>query len=352
MTTPLEAIIAEAIASDGPMPLSRYMALALGHPRHGYYAKRDPLGMAGDFITAPEISQMFGELVGLWAAHAYERSGNPARVSLVELGPGRGTLMRDALRVIGRAAPAFRTALTLHLVETSPALRAKQGETLADHDPTWHDSIATLPDGPVIVIANEFFDALPIRQFVRSAGGWHERVVGLEGGRLTFGLAPSSVAAQGLPPAPEGAVLEVCEEAAAVMGSLARRVTREGGAALVIDYGHIESSFGETFQAVRAHKPVDPLAEPGEADLTAHVDFAALARAAAADGASIDILTTQASFLEAVGIRERAEVLKRSATPAQVTDIEGALARLTDRSAAGMGSLFKVLAIGPGREGP
>jgi SAM-dependent MidA family methyltransferase len=344
--TPLARELAAMIAAEGPMPVSRYMALALGHPRLGYYATRDPLGAAGDFVTAPEISQIFGELLGLWAAHAYERAGRPKRVALVELGPGRGTLMRDALRAIAKAAPEFRQKLGLHLVETSPALRSLQAATLAGADPAWHDDIETLPDGPLIVLANEFFDALPVRQLVRNRGGWYERLVGLSDGRLAFGLAPIPVEARGLPEAPEGAMLEIGETALAIAGSLARRVSREGGAALVIDYGHVESGFGDTLQAVKEHRFADPLAEPGEADLTAHVDFAALASQVTAEGATVDILTTQAQFLEALGIDHRARQLIKAATPDQAAAIEAARTRLVDLSPTGMGALFKVLAFG------
>jgi NADH dehydrogenase [ubiquinone] 1 alpha subcomplex assembly factor 7 len=349
MATPLGETIAAIIAQDGPITLARYMSLALGHPRHGYYVTRDPLGAAGDFITAPEISQMFGELLGLWAAHAWVVAGSPKRVALVELGPGRGTLMADALRAIARAAPVFAQSLHVHLVETSPALRAAQRATLAaSAEPQWHDGVETLPEGPIIVIANEFFDALPIRQFIRAGGAWRERLVGLGEGQLTLGLSAEAMQEDTLPDAPDGSVLEVCEPAAAIMAQLARRIARESGAALVIDYGHLQSAFGSTFQAVEAHRFVDPLARPGEADLTAHVDFGALARAAEAEGARIDLMTGQADFLEALGIRQRASALAARSSPEQLGAIEAALDRLTDRSPTGMGSLFKVMAVSGG----
>jgi NADH dehydrogenase [ubiquinone] 1 alpha subcomplex assembly factor 7 len=346
MATPLGEVIAAIIAQDGPITLARYMSLALAHPRHGYYATRDPLGTAGDFITAPEISQMFGELLGLWAAHAWTVAGSPKRVALVELGPGRGTLMADALRAVGRAAPIFARSLQVHLVETSPALRSAQRATLAaSAEPTWHEGVETLPEGPIIVIANEFFDALPIRQFVRAGGAWRERLVGLGEGRLVLGLSAEAVQEDTLPEAPDGSVLEVSETAAAIMALLARRIARESGAALVIDYGHLQSTFGDSFQAVEAHRFVDPLARPGEADLTAHVDFGALSRAAETEGAHIDLMTSQADFLEALGIRQRASALAAKSGPDQVAAVEAALDRLTDRSPTGMGSLFKVMAV-------
>ncbi|MDQ0473693.1 class I SAM-dependent methyltransferase [Labrys wisconsinensis] len=345
MTTPLGEAIASLVRDEGPIDLARFMALALGHPVHGYYRTRDPLGAAGDFTTAPEISQMFGELVGLWAAHAWQRLGRPDPVLLAELGPGRGTLMADALRAVARAAPDFLRAARLHLVETSPVLRQRQADALAGHAPAWHEATDTLPDGPLILIANEFFDALPVRQFQRRDGRWHERLVGLAGDRLAFGLAAGPAGIDGLPEAPDGAILELGEAGLRLAGHLAARLARDGGAALILDYGHIETGFGDTLQAMRRHAGADPLAEPGEADLTTHVDFAALAAAAAAAGARIDLMAGQADFLEGLGIRERAAALKRRATPAQVADIDAALARLTDRGRTGMGALFKVLAL-------
>jgi SAM-dependent MidA family methyltransferase len=241
--------------------------------------------------------------------------------------------------------PDFRSALSVHLVETSPVLRERQASLLAMHRPVWHDGLETLPALPWILLANEFFDALPVRQLVRAAGAWHERLVGVEGGRLAFGLSAEPMRAAGLPDAPEGALLELPEAAANLMAFIATRLAVQGGAALAIDYGHLETGFGDTLQAVSAHRFVDPLERPGEADLTCHVDFAALARVAERHGLRIDIITNQATFLEALGIRERAEAIKRSATPAGAAAVEAALARLTDRSERGMGSLFKVLAI-------
>ncbi|NEU10899.1 class I SAM-dependent methyltransferase [Methylobacterium sp. BTF04] len=326
------------------MPLSRYMGLCLGHPTHGYYRTRDPLGARGDFITAPEISQMFGELVGIWIAATWAAMGAPADLALVELGPGRGTLMADALRALARAAPALSP--DLHLVETSPPLRAAQAKRLTDAAPTWHESIDTLPERPSIVVANEFFDALPVRQFQRTERGWFERLVGLsaDGTRLTFGLSaepdPGIVAS-----APAGVLMTLPGPALDITRALARRCVTHRGAVLAIDYGHVRPGFGDSLQALAAHRFVDPLAAPGEADLTTHVDFFAMGRAAASQGALVHGPADQRDFLFALGLRERAERLSSQATPAQVDAIAVAVQRLTDPAQRGMGSLFKAMAI-------
>ena len=337
------------VASEGPIGLDRYMALALSHPAHGYYRTRDPLGRAGDFTTAPEISQMFGELLGLWAASVWTAMGRPHPVVLAELGPGRGTLMSDALRA-ARAVPGFADALSVHLVETSPPLREKQRATLAGVRIAFHDRIDTLPPGPAILLANEFLDALPIRQFVRAAEGWHERLVGLgrEGG-LAFGLAPAPEPALAGTPGRAGEVREVAPAALAVVREVAARLARDGGAALFVDYGHDGARAGDTFQAVRRHGFDDPLRAPGEADLTAHVDFGALARAGRAAGASAHGLVDQGRFLEALGIRERAARLRRGKDAGTSQAVDAALARLIAPEPGGMGRLFKVLGLsGPG----
>ena len=336
----------ETIAQEGPIPVERYMALCLGHPVHGYYRRKDPFGAAGDFTTAPEISQIFGELVGLWAVTVWEAMGAPP-FRLVELGPGRGTLMQDLLRA-ARVRPAFLEAAAIDLVETSPVLRDIQRERLGGAPVAWRERIEEVPDGPAIVVANEFFDALPVRQYVRTGRGWCERLVGLEGERLAFGLAPepAPIAAQ----APLGAVLEVPEASLAIVRGLARRLVAQGGAALVIDYGFEGPAFGETLQAVRRHSYADPLAEPGEADLTAHVDFSALARAGA--GAAVHGPAPQGDFLRALGIEARAGALKARASPRQAADIDAALARLTGSGPEAMGSLFKALALADPRLPP
>ena len=334
------------IAQDGPITVERYMALALGHPTLGYYMTRDPFGAAGDFTTAPEISQMFGELLGLWAAAVWDGLGRPDPIPLVELGPGRGTLMADALRA-AKALPPFRAALDVHLVETSPVLRQAQERTLATAgcSARWHTGVDTLPDGPAIVLANEFFDALPIRQFVRTPRGWCERLVGLDarGENLIFGLAgeadPRLTVA-----AAEGAVLEFNAAAQAIMAQLAVRIGARGGALLAIDYGSVRPGFGDTLQAVRGHSFTDVLAAPGEADLTAHVDFAALGGVALRAGATVHGPVTQGTVLRRLGIEARAAVLVRGASPAQAEAVGAAVNRLTEPD-PGMGELFKVLAV-------
>lgn len=355
--TPLARELRRILATEGPISVADYMALCLAHPVHGYYRTRDPLGAAGDFVTAPEVSQMFGELLGLWAAGVWQRMGAPHPVVLAELGPGRGTLMADALRA-ARIVPAFRAALAVHLVEISPALRRRQQETLAASGVAiaWHDDVATLPEGPLIVFANEFFDALPVHQAVKTADGWHERMVGLdESGRLVRALDPAplprfeALLPAHLRPAPVGAVFEWRSDA--VVTELARRLVRFGGAALIVDYGHAPSAFGDTLQAVRGHAYADPLEAPGEADLTAHVDFAAIAAAAERAGAQALGPVTQGEFLRRLGIELRAARLKASATPAQREAIDAALLRLTGGGRENMGELFKVLVLGDPRLG-
>ncbi|WP_238368011.1 class I SAM-dependent methyltransferase [Mesobacterium pallidum] len=340
--TPLGQILAARIAATGPITLAEYMAECLLHPAHGYYATRDPLGASGDFITAPEISQMFGELIGLSLAQAWLDQGAPAPITLAELGPGRGTLMVDVLRAT-RGVPGFHAALRLHLVEASPTLRAAQAETLAGQAPTWHDSVDTLPeDAPLLLVANEFFDALPIRQFQRDGDGWRERHVGLDGTTLTLGLGPAAprpeLAAR-LEDTTDGDIVETCPAAAPITSAIAQRIATQGGAALIIDYGDW-TSLGDTFQALRAHEPTDPFAAPGEADLTAHVDFAALAAAAAP--ARHSRVTPQGVFLERLGITPRARAL---AARGDADAIAAQHRRLTHPDE--MGTLFKVLGLYP-----
>ena len=344
--TPLGREIRDRIAADGPITLERYMALALGHPRFGYYMTRDPLGVSGDFTTSPEISQMFGELIGLWAAETWSIMGRPDGLRLVELGPGRGTLMADALRAL-RVLPAFRDAATVHLVETSPPLRAAQARTLegSGAEVSWHACLDEVPAGPALVIANEFFDALPIRQLVQTDTGWHERVVGLgPDGALVLGLAPDPDG-RITNPGRTGDILEINEAGLAIAHALAGRLVAEGGAALVIDYGHLASAPGDTLQAVRRHGFADPLADPGEADLTAHVDFAALARAVREAGAAVHGPATQRDFLRSLGIDARAARLRHGASPEQAGAVEAALHRLTGGEPGQMGELFKVVAF-------
>ncbi|HUF88036.1 MAG TPA: SAM-dependent methyltransferase [Thermohalobaculum sp.] len=330
-------IIRARIRAAGPMSVADYMALCLTHPEHGYYATRDPLGARGDFITAPEISQMFGELVGLWLAQAWIEAGTPAPFRLVELGPGRGTAMADALRA-SRAAPGFAEAADLWLVEVSGPLRAEQAKRLPG--PRWAARLEEVPEGPLLLFANEFLDALPVRQYLATPEGWREKRVGLEGDRLAWGL---TAPLPGGCDAPAGAWREESPAAEAVLGETARRIAAHGGAALVVDYGHraAERPSGFTLQAVRGHARADPLEAPGEADLTWLIDFDRLGGALAPLATAI---TSQGAFLARLGLGARAEQLAR-ARPDQAGAIAGALERLTGTGE--MGTLFKALAAWP-----
>jgi NADH dehydrogenase [ubiquinone] 1 alpha subcomplex assembly factor 7 len=350
--TALAGLLRDLIREQGPLDIGRYMTLALAHPEHGYYTSRDPLGAGGDFITAPEISQLFGELVGLALVQFWLDNGRPRPVLLVELGPGRGTLAADALRA-ARVAPRFLEAAELHLVEASPILRARQAEVLGRHGPRWHATLGTIPATvPLLVIANEFFDVLPLRQFVHHRGSWHERLVGVnEAGAFQLRLAPrpSPVTVPG--DAAEGAVLELAPAREAQAQELAQRLARQGGMALIIDYGEQQPCLADTFQAVRSHKSVDPLAAPGETDLTAHVDFGAIAAAAAKGGAAPYGPVPQGLFLRRLGIELRLEQLLARAEPSRAEPLQAGVRRLTAPDA--MGELFKVLALtAPGASVP
>ncbi|WP_370584784.1 class I SAM-dependent methyltransferase [Paracoccus sp. IB05] len=341
MTTPLAELIAARIRASGPVSLAEYMADCLLHPRFGYYATRDPFGQAGDFTTAPEISQMFGELLGLCLAQSWQDQGAPARFTLAECGPGRGTLMADVLRATARV-PGFHAAADLVLIEASATLRGIQAKTLAGHQPRWLPLVQDLPQAPLFLLANEFFDALPIRQFTRQSGGWAETMIGLSGEALTPGRAPPGplAALDHRQDISEGSLVEICPAAAPIMAEISGRIRRHGGLALIVDYGGWQS-LGDTFQAMRDHAWVDPFATPGEADLTAHVDFGALARAALPAAASY---TTQGALLTALGIGPRAQQLAAHPAAAR-NDPLAAAHRLTDP--AEMGTLFKALAIHP-----
>lgn len=348
---PLLDILRRRIAAEGPITVAAFMADCLLHPEHGYYRSQEAIGIGGDFITAPEISQMFGELLGLWAADCWQKMGGPSRCYLVELGPGRGTLMRDALRA-ARALPPFRAALTPVLVEASQRMRDAQQKTLVGETAIWNEDIAAMPkDAPLILLANEFLDALPIRQFQRGDdGAWHERCVGLasDGLHLQFQLDPRPLPIDPiLPPAlrdaPPGAIVESSPAVRAVASEIAVRLRLQGGAALFVDYGYAQPGIGETLQAVYRHAYTDPLAEPGLADLTAHVDFAAFAAAATEVGAAVFGPIGQGEFLKTLGIEMRAAKLKQSGNAVQGMEIDTALHRLTAPEA--MGTLFKVLAL-------
>ena len=327
--------LARAITLAGPIPLSQFMGAANAH----YYATRDPLGARGDFTTAPEISQMFGELIGLWAADLWDRAGRPP-ARYVELGPGRGTLAADALRAMAKVG----LTPPVDLVETSPVLRAAQAERVPQAE--WHLDLVGLPDdAPLLVIANEFFDALPIRQLVATGEGWRERLVACQdtlflpiAGDRSFDM----IIPRHLKDAAPGSILETSPASVAVLRQLAARLMAQGGAALIVDYGYQGPAIGDTLQAVRGHAYANPFEEPGEADLTAHVDFATLREAAEAEGLIAHGPVTQGAFLEALGIGPRAEALARAA-PDRAESLAADRERLTHPEA--MGELFKVLAL-------
>jgi NADH dehydrogenase [ubiquinone] 1 alpha subcomplex assembly factor 7 len=354
---PLLDEIRRRIAVGGPMPVADYMRLCLTDPEHGYYVKRDPLGSGGDFITAPEISQMFGELIGVWMATVWRQMGAPENFRIVELGPGRGTLLDDALRAT-RAVPGFRQAAVLHLVEISPALRKVQERRLAETGLTmlWHDTLEHVPGGPSIIVANEFIDALPVHQAVKREDGWHERVVTVTAeGNLAFDSAPEPLQffetslPRSLRGAPLGSIYEWRADTVAL--ELGRR-TRDEGAALIIDYGHAHSGLGDTLQAVAQHSFTDPFRAPGMADLTAHVDFEALAQCAETIGARIHGPVRQRDLFLRLGIEKRAAALKSAVSEQKAADIELAFSRLMAGGARGMGELFKAIAIAAPKLGP
>ncbi len=350
-STPLEAEIRRRIMLAGPMPVRQFMTLCLSHPEHGYYTTRDPLGRDGDFITSPEISQVFGELLGLWAASAWHRMGQPENVRLVELGPGRGTMMLDALRA-AQVVPAFRSAIVLHLVEISPALRERQRQALATLDVPmlWHETFDEVPDGPAIVLANEMFDALPVNQAIKQFNGWYERVVELNSeGNLAFGMANEVIplfdqlVPASLRDAPIGAIYEWRADNLPL--AIGRRLAHQGGAALVIDYGHVESAPGDTLQAVGSHAFVNPLESPGQVDLTAHVDFQQFASAAESMGARVHGPIEQGKLLRNLGIEKRAATLRAAAPPNKAAEIDSAVKRLLGEGPTEMGKLFKAIGI-------
>lgn len=347
--TPLDEKLRHRIAQSGPLTVADYMEMCLSDPDHGYYRTRDPLGRRGDFITAPEISQIFGELIGLWCAEVWRAMGKPAPCQIVELGPGRGTLMADALRA-AKIVPAFVNAARIHLVETSPVLRGEQEERLRAFEPQWHDALSTVPAAPSIVIANEFLDALPIRQFLRHEEGWRERCIttGADGA-LTYTKCPDSlagdcpVASDVFSAAEPDAIAEIRPAANALAAELGARAQAHPLAALIIDYGHTRSAPGDTLQAVSAHGYADPLEQPGEQDLTAHVDFAEFACHAENAGLHVHGPLEQGHFLLELGLAQRADQLMKGATGEQADAVETAARRLVDPEQ--MGTMFKVLAL-------
>jgi SAM-dependent MidA family methyltransferase len=325
--------LARLIADQGPISIADYMAQANTH----YYATRDPFGVAGDFITAPEISQMFGELIGAWLGDLWQRSGRPDGCHYVELGPGRGTLAADALRAIRSAG----LVPPVHLVESSPVLRRRQAELLPHA--YWHEHVENLPkEAPLFIVANEFFDALPVRQFIAGEAGWCERLVTRENGHFAPVAGPPGGDLPSAELAPAGTLVEVSPTAAATVRSLSEQLMRQGGALLIIDYGHGPGATGDTLQAVRSHLYADPWTNPGESDLTAHVDFAALAQAAQSSGVTVYGPVEQGIWLERLGIDARTEALAR-ADPGRAEEVRAARKRLVDGDQ--MGSLFKVMAI-------
>jgi NADH dehydrogenase [ubiquinone] 1 alpha subcomplex assembly factor 7 len=347
-TGELGRLIAQRIALTGPITVAEFMAEALGHPRLGYYRKALPFGAAGDFTTAPEISQIFGELVGAWLAERWNAMGRPQPVRLIELGPGRGTLLTDALRAT-RGVAGFHAAIDLHLVEINEHLREWQAAALNAFAPTWHERLEGAPEGPMLLVANEFFDALPVRQFERTDKGWVERMVGLDddGRTLLLSLAPGVTPFTGLlPDAAVGAQAEISKAGQAIAALIGDRLRRQGGWALIIDYGDERAGHAASLQGVSGHRGAAVLERPGEIDLSAHVDFAALARAS---GLPSFGPVSQGDFLRRLGAEQRAAALKARASEAQRQAIDAALVRLIDPEQ--MGRLFRVMAVGDDRSG-
>ena len=349
MSTPLADLLIRRIRQDGPISLADYMTECLLHPEHGYYATRDPFGAAGDFITAPEISQMFGELIGLALAQSWMDQGCPDSFVLAELGPGRGTLMADILRAT-KAVPGFHAACCVHLVEASATLRVIQRDSLSGYDVSWHSDLGALPDAPLWLVANEFFDALPIRQFERSENGWRERLVHVGAdGRLGFGLTAETrfeMLEHRMDDTKPGDIVENCASAASISDSVSQKIARYGGAAVFVDYGDWRS-LGDTFQAVKAQAFHDPFESPGQADLTAHVDFEAIATASVCAHSRV---TPQGVFLERLGITQRAQALAQGLSGEALDAHIAAHRRLTHPEE--MGNLFKVMALYPEGQTP
>jgi SAM-dependent MidA family methyltransferase len=353
MSTSLAEKIKAIIRVNGPITVTDYFALCLADPEFGYYKTRDPFGHCGDFITAPEVSQLFGEMIGVFFVHAWQKHLMPRRaVCIAEIGPGRGTMMADILRVISKLAPDLYNLADVHLVETSPALTGIQAETLVAHREKvhWHLSFDDIPDGFLLLVGNEFFDAVPIRQFVKTASGFRERLVGLDDNdELTFAAGMTGIDPSLLPSGhrhqPVGSIVELAPARSAIMQAIADRLFNSGGTALFFDYGHTQPGFGDTLQAVLKHTYDPPLAHPGEADLSSHVDFAALADVAKARSVHVNGLMTQGDFLLRLGIAERAGALGAGKSPGQQAEIRAAVERLVGNQAHEMGELFKVLAV-------
>ncbi|AXV15866.1 TetR family transcriptional regulator [Neorhizobium sp. SOG26] len=351
-TTPLAEKIKAIIRASGPISVTDYFALCLADPEYGYYKTREPFGRHGDFITAPEISQLFGEMIGVFMVHAWQRHRMPEGVRLVEIGPGRGTMMADMLRVMKRIAPQLFDSMNVHLVETSERLRGVQRVTLEAYSTkiSWHDSFDEVPDGFVLIAANELFDAIPIRQFIKTPTGFRERLIGLDAeDQLAFAAGVATLDPELLPSPqasiPQGTIFELAPARQAVMQTLCERLKRSNGTALIIDYGSLVTGFGDTLQAVRNHDFDPPLANPGEADLTSHVDFEDLAKVAVATGVHLNGGKHQGDFLYGLGLAERAKALAKDKDPAEQRLIAAAVDRLAGAGAGKMGELFKVIAV-------
>lgn len=345
----LKSRLRRLIEAAGPISVADYMSACLFDPIDGYYTTREPFGIKGDFTTAPEISQMFGELIAVWAYSAWVASGRPMPMTLAEIGPGRGTLMADMLRTLDHLDPGFITRARIAMVEASPRLAEIQKTkfTKGRAQPTWFSELSELPRLPLIIIGNELFDALPTRQFVKTTHGWRERMIALdERDELAFVAGSAGIDTALLPPdaaqAGEGALFEIAPAREALMDVIAQRIAVDGGAALFIDYGHLVPGLGDTLQAMRRHSYDDVFAHPGEADLTSHVDFAALARVAASHGLEVK-MTTQGEFLLGLGLIERAVALGANASDAIRKRLHSEVERLAGANA--MGNLFKVICI-------
>ncbi len=346
MTAPLKERIVRHISMNGPLPLAEYMHWCMADKTHGYYQTETVFGRTGDFVTAPEISQMFGELIGVWLISAWRELGSPGAFNLVEIGPGQGTLIADILRAT-KVDQAFRNAMSIHLIETSPQLIARQRETLSNTevDVAWHPSINNIPKKPTLLVANELLDVLPVRQYVKSDEKWHERAVGLsDDDELSWVLATGTLEPTSLPEGhedePDGSVYEISAPRETFVENIAAKISDNTGAALFIDYGHGQSSFGDTFQAIAAHEFADPLKTPGSADLTSHVDFTPLETIVNATECTTYPLMTQGEFLLALGLLERAGALGQHADDATRKRLTEEAERLALPNQ--MGDLFKV----------
>ncbi len=354
IVTPLELRLRHIIKTAGSISVARFMQIALSDPEYGYYQTRDPLGVRGDFITSPEISQIFGEIIGLWCVVTWQNAGRPRNIILVELGPGRGTLMSDILETTKKVSQEFINALKVHLIETSPALKKLQKAVLRDYEITWHNDIETIPSEPALIIANEFFDALPTEQYVMTKDGWYQRhiTVDQEYDKLSFINVPitkeeSPIFPHQISNAKIGSIFERNDISEGIMKSIAERTRDNGIASLIIDYGHTQTQLGGTLQAVKSHNYHNPLTDMGEIDLTSHVDFEALAATSESLGTRVHGPITQRDFFRTLGIQQRTAILAAKAKGGQVSLLLEGSRRLIAKD--GMGTLFKVMAITPKR---